>query len=456
MDSVKFENIWKQGFIVLDTCTLDYISRCEFEYAKSIMDILLFCSERVFIPQQVRTEMNPYFERNIIHNYVDGHIKKLETEIIEINNQGNNDKTIKSKTKGRVQKKINDLKKYSFGLYANELEKLNRNYSRQSNVKFPSLESVIEKAEKEIDIIYKDETVKKFLRIIMQNTFAGLSDNEKFKLDTEFKERVKKGLPPGSGDRGKGENAYGDFIIWKEILKNIKPASMKCFLFITEDKKKDNDWYDLDGLNIHPKLRQEVMNTVKYDAVFITDLYHYVQLSKPFVNTDIDVLCKYMISHNQQFKDELEKYFEKDGQELLMEKISEVIRSQYDGDWAIPYSYDVDIIDLGYDIDEEDNVVKVSFDYEMEGNAEACYHCDREDNMFDAEIYVSGSATAYIPIVNGVYSNSLMLEYKNLHICIGDELIVDTSDPLGRDEDYEENEIEEDYEKNEFDYEKWN
>ena len=456
MDSVKFENIWKQGCIVLDTCTLDYISRCEFEYAKSIMDILIFCSERVFVPQQVSVEMNPYFERNIIHNYVDGHIKKLEIEIIKINNQRNDIKTIKSKTKGQVQKTVNLLKKYSFGLYANELEKLNRNYSRQKDVKFPSLESVIEQAEQEIDIIYKDKTVKKFLKIIMQNTFVGLSDSEKFELDTEFKERVKKGLPPGSGDKGKGANAYGDLIIWKEILKTIKPASMKYFLFITEDKKKDNDWYDMDGLNIHPKLRQEVINTVRYDAVYITDLYHYVQSSKPFVNTDIDVLCKYLINHNQQLKDELEKYFEEDGQELLMEEVSDVIRSQYDGDWAIPYSYDVDVIDLEYDIDEEDKVVKVSLDYEIEGNAEACYHCDSEDNMFDAEIYVSGSATVYIPILYGIYSNSSMLEYKNLDICIGDELIVDTSDPLGRDEDDEGNEFDEDYLENEFDDEQWN
>lgn len=34
----KFENIWTNGCIILDTCTLDYISKCEFEYAKTIMD----------------------------------------------------------------------------------------------------------------------------------------------------------------------------------------------------------------------------------------------------------------------------------------------------------------------------------------------------------------------------------------------------------------------------------
>lgn len=453
MDNTQFEDIWNQGCFVLDTCTLDYISRCEFEYAKSIMDIFLFCSERIFIPSQVASEMKPYFERNIIHNYVDGHIKKLETEIFKINSQGNNDKTIRSKTKGQVQKTMNILKKYSFGLYANELEKLNRKYSRQRDVKFPSLESVIEQAEREIDIIYKDKTVKKFLKIIMQNTFIGLSDNEKNELNTEFKDRLEKRLPPGLGDKGKTTNAFGDLIIWKEILKNIKLTSMKYFLFITEDKKKENNWYDMDGLNIHPKLREEVINTVRYDAVFITDLYHYVQLSKPFVNTDIDVLCKYLINHNKQLKDELEKYFEEDGRELLMEEISNVIRSQYDGDWAIPYSYDVDIIDLEYEIDEDGNVVRVSFDYEIEGNAEACYHCDSEDNMFDAEIYVSGSAISNIPILNGVYSNSLMLKYKNIDICIKDELVVDTSDPLERDEEDNEEEY---YEENEFDDEDWN
>lgn len=59
--------------------------------------------------------------------------------------------------------------------------------------------------------------------------------------------------------------------------------------------------------------------------------------------------------------------------------------------------------------------------------------------MFDAEFYINGSATVNIPIKSGSYSNSLMLDYSNMDINIG-EICVETSDPLGRDkdEDYDE------------------
>lgn len=454
MTREKFESIWTNGCIILDTCTLDYISRCEFEYAKTIMDILLFCAERVYLPQHVNNEMKPFFEKNIVHTYVDGHIKTLEEKINTVYKQDISDKKKKSKIIGCVQKTINTLKNYSFGLYASELEKLSKYYSAQSAVNFPDLSGCILKAELEIDTINQNSTVKRFLQMIMKNTFAGLSDDEKGILEDEYKERLLKGLPPGNGDSGKGENSNGDLIIWKEILHSIKSSEMKNFLFITQDKKRDSNWYDKDGLNIHPALRQEVIEKVKYDAVSIMDLYHYIQACKPFVNVDVDEICKYLIEHNYIISDEIERYFNNAGQELLMEEISEVIRSQHDGDWAIPYSYDIRIHDLMYEVDGINEMVNVTFDFQIEGYAEACYHCDREDNMFDAEIYVNGSASAEIPIKTGIYTNNLTFDYENVDILVDDEICVDTTDPLGRDEDIDED-FEEYCDNDELDEEPW-
>lgn len=64
--------------------------------------------------------------------------------------------------------------------------------------------------------------------------------------------------------------------------------------------------------------------------------------------------------------------------------------------------------------------------------------------MFDAEFYINGSATVAVPIKSGRYSNSLMLDYLNMDIGIG-EIYVETSDPLGRDEDVDEDYDEECY-----------
>jgi hypothetical protein len=439
MNSEKFESIWTNGCIVLDTCTLDYISRCEFEYAKTIMDIFLFCAERVYLPPHVKNEMRPFFEKNMVHTYVDGHIKTLEEKINTIYNKQNiGEKKKKSKIIGCVKKTINRLEKYSFGLYASELEKLKKCYCTQSAVDFPDINGCILKAEKEIDIINQNSTVKNFLQMIMKNTFVDLSDAEKSTLDIEYKNALLKGSPPGNGDSGKGENSIGDFRIWREILHNIKSSEMKNFLFITEDKKKDNNWYDKDGLTIHPKLRQEVIEKVKYDAVSMMDLYHFIQACKPFVNIDIDEISKYLIKHNYILSYEIERYFDNAGQESLMEEISEVIRSQHDGDWAIPYSCDIKIKDLMYEVDGIDEIINVSFDFQIEGNAEACYHYDGEDNMFDVEIYVNGLASAKIPIKTGIFTNNLTLDYENVDILVDDEICVDTTDPLGRDADIDE------------------
>lgn len=449
MNGEKFEKIWNNGCIILDTCTMDYISRCEFEYAKTIMDVLLFCAEYVYVPEHVINEMKPYFVKDIIHTYIDGHIKNLEEKINTVYELEISDKIKKRKIIGCVQKTINILKKYSFGLYASELEKLSKHYSGQSITKFPSLSECIIKAEQEIDVINKNSTVKRFLRMIMKNNFVGLSDDEKRILDIDYKKRLDRGLPPGCGDKGKGVNSNGDLIIWKEILKNIKSSRKKYFLFITEDKKKDSNWYDKDGINIHPALRQEVIDEIGYDAVSVMDLYHYVQSCKPFVNVDIDVICKYLVEHNHIISDEIQKYFNEDGRELLMEEISDVIRSQHDGDWANPYSYDISIIDLDYEVDESDEIVKVTFNFQIDGNAEVCYHSNGEDNMFDAEIYASGSASAEIQIETGLYSNNLMLNYANMDIYVDDEIYIETTDPLGRDEDAEEN-FQEDYDYDEL------
>lgn len=439
MESSKFEQIWHEGIIILDTCTLDYISRCEFEYAKSIMDILLFCKNRVFIPQHVSEEMIPYFKRDIIHKDVCEHMKDLEREISEICNKNPNENVKKRKIIGRIQKKIDLLKKYSFGLYACELEKIKKGYCSNGEG-ILDLKECITRAEQKIDSVNQNDTVKSFLKMILKNTFDGFTEDEKMQIDVEYKERLRRGLPPGGGDKEKRTNTSGDFIIWKEILTNIKSPDKSYYLFITEDKKKKNNWYDESGQYIHPLLRQEVISLAKYDAVYVMDLYHFIRLCQPFVNEDIDKICEYLINHNQLLQREMEKYFEEDEQGKFIEQISDVIRNEFDGDWAIPCTYDVNIMDLNYEVSEFDGIVRVFFDFQIEGGIETCYHFDGEDNMFDAEFYIDSSATVTIPIKSGKYSNNMTLDYLNMNIDIG-ETYVETSDPLERDknEDYDEN-----------------
>lgn len=117
-------------------------------------------------------------------------------------------------------------------------------------------------------------------------------------------------------------------------------------------------------------------------------------------------------------------------------------------------SYDIRIQDLMYEVDGINEMINATFDFQIEGNAEAFYHCAGEDNMFDAEIYVNGSASAEIPIKTGIYTNNLTLDYENVDILVDDEICVDTTDPLGRDEDIDED-LEEYCDDVELDEESW-
>ncbi len=447
MQNIDFDQIWYGGNIILDTCTLDYISRCDFEYAKSIMDILLFCKNRVYIPKQVSEEMAPYFEKNIVHKNVSDHMKDLEREINEIcSSKELNGKVKKNKIISRIQKKIDLLKKYSFGFYASELEKLKKGYGNNGEGLL-DLRECITQAEKRINLVNKDDTVKSFFKMIMENTFDGFTEDEKKQIEEEYEDRLTKGLPPGCGDKRKKTNSNGDLVIWKEILKNISLTDKTYYLFITEDKKKSNNWYNESGEDIHPLLRHEVIELVKYDAVNVMDLCRFIRSCKPFVNENIDEICEYLMNNNQLLQEEMETYFEQDEQGLFIEEISDVIRNEYDGDWAIPDTYDINIMDLGYKVSERNRMVKVLFDFQIEGAADTCYHFGGEDYMFEAEFYINGSANVSIPIKSGNYSNSLMLDYLNMDIDIED-IFVETSDPLERDKD--EN-YDDDYDENDYD-----
>jgi hypothetical protein len=48
-------------------------------------------------------------------------------------------------------------------------------------------------------------------------------------------------IPPGDGDAGKGENKYGDLIIWFEILEHAKRSGLEDIVLITRDLSK-GDW----------------------------------------------------------------------------------------------------------------------------------------------------------------------------------------------------------------------
>jgi hypothetical protein len=63
-------------------------------------------------------------------------------------------------------------------------------------------------------------------------------DTKKEELLAEFNYRTENKIPPGYKDEGKKENAEGDFLIWKTILKNGKDRKSDM-VFVTDEEKQD-------------------------------------------------------------------------------------------------------------------------------------------------------------------------------------------------------------------------
>src|SRR5207248_9390177 len=77
--------------------------------------------------------------------------------------------------------------------------------------------------------------------------------NEKPALLTAAQERFDKRIPPGYKDVGEkaGERAYGDALLWEEILRHAKEAG-RPVIFVTEERKEDW-WLVHEGARIGPR-----------------------------------------------------------------------------------------------------------------------------------------------------------------------------------------------------------
>lgn len=99
------------------------------------------------------------------------------------------------------------------------------------------------------------ELQNKLSDVLKGRLLKGFSKAKVAKLEKEGHERYVKEVPPGYMDKAKGSNKYGDFIIWKEILRFAQEKSCSI-IFVSRDIKKD--WLQvLNGMICGP--RQELL-----------------------------------------------------------------------------------------------------------------------------------------------------------------------------------------------------
>lgn len=243
MEFEEFNSFWKNnGIIVFDTNVLLNLYNYPIESTKEIISALERISNRVWLPAQVIQE----FENN------------------------------KKKVSERAFSKYEKVKKDAEMLLNNTISSLHDTLGKCNKFKYPNFTDVIGSAITSIKQIKDDlslvnseiETEKRLNRELIENDIIqkmiikiqdsgnvglGFSHVELINIYVEGDTRFNLGIPPGFKDKKKmnesesdyknRRKAYGDLIIWKEILTRAKQTPQEVLL-ITDDEKID--WWNFE------------------------------------------------------------------------------------------------------------------------------------------------------------------------------------------------------------------
>ncbi len=246
-----FDEVKSVGTIVLDTNVLLDFYRLPEKQREDLFSILK--SKKIFprlwFPYQVAHEF--FSDRKIVIcdqlNKANKAVKKLEEALKQLNDN------------------LNEIGDKHYFIDINNIEsKINRVLKREI-VK-------ITKGHSEYEMLLKEDTVLSKIKPLMGNRIndpiADLHDNScNNTFLEEAKKRHEKQIPPGFKDNSK-DFAFGDNIIWEEILRHNEKLK-KHLIFVTSDNKEDW-WKKYNGkLECHPLLRKEYFERTQKQCIFI-------------------------------------------------------------------------------------------------------------------------------------------------------------------------------------------
>lgn len=226
--SKEKQELWEKAIFVFDTNVLLNLYRYSAKTRNSLLDAFQSFRDRVWIPYQVAYE---YMRKRceVIYETVQRY-DQFKKEIDAFTN-----KAIDTLRLTSSDDEISDLKRYLF-------KWLDSNKDR--NLLVLNAEA--------------DEILDKILTIFEGKVGVKLSQDEIDAIKKEGKERYEKSIPPGYMDDKKHKdqlddnNAYGDLIIWKQILQYAKERSVGI-VYVTHDQKED--WWNIvKGKTIGPRI----------------------------------------------------------------------------------------------------------------------------------------------------------------------------------------------------------
>ena len=233
------QELWDRAVFVFDTNVFLDLYRFSKKTREMLIDAMKRLSDRIWMPNHVAHEfMKDRYK--IVSDTVKGYVD-LQTDL------------------EKLQKNFADSLR---------LKDSDPDYTElKDNIK--NIQAWLEKHQQDNVIVTNtanDSILDALLSLYDGKVGEGFSDKELAEIKTEGAKRYKQKIPPGYKDAPKANadhdnNAYGDLIVWKEILKYAAEKKVDI-IFVTHDCKEDW-WNIIHGKTVGPRveLRKEFIDS---------------------------------------------------------------------------------------------------------------------------------------------------------------------------------------------------
>ena len=253
--SEDLKKLWDSAVIILDTNVLLNLYAYSEKTRNEVFKILEKLKKQLWLPYKVCEE---FYTKRI--------------SIIDTSNH-KNDKII-----DYIEDLLNiDKESCLYGLFHNNKDLKKLKDDAQKILKQSELDIFHDKILDRIEDIYNGRVGKDF------------TEEEKNSIKEDYNNKIKAGMYcPGHKDAGKNSNAYGDLILWRQILDYAKKGKINI-IFVTEDGKTDWWWKPRD---IRISARYELLKEfIEYSDGGVFYMYNFKGFTDDFEkykNTKVD------------------------------------------------------------------------------------------------------------------------------------------------------------------------
>lgn len=213
----EFTLLWSNAYFVFDTNVLLDLFRLPICDAERLLEVIKHIKNRLKIPYQVAKEYHAELNNVLMeqHHFCNESLGKL------------------NKYSEEFKKFINTPKNYPF---------IDENTYKEFETIYEKLQQILKEEQGTIEQLFTRNPIKEQLGNLLDGVVVEPFQKEELQqIYREGEKRYEDKIPPGYEDKKKdAEKGYGDFVIWREMIK-ISQTEEKPVIFVTSDTKED--WF---------------------------------------------------------------------------------------------------------------------------------------------------------------------------------------------------------------------